>query len=218
MKHLLTVISFFLVVTLDSTVATSQAEGIMEGTVKLPGPSAAPLLAARYQIKNSSPIAPPDPPVAVVYLEGPFQGQAKPAPSVAQMAQKNFQFAPGILPVQKGTQVEFPNYDSDYHNVFSFSRTKRFDLGRYRKDEKPAAVLFDKPGLVKLNCEIHEHMRGAILVLDTPYFTKTDSKGVYRLEKLPTGNFMAKAWIDEKTVLERPVQIKDGETVKLDFP
>jgi hypothetical protein len=134
------------------------------------------------------------------------------------MEQKHFQFAPGILPIQKGTSVEFPNLDDAYHNVFSYSKAKRFDLGRYRKDEKPAALVFDKPGVAKLYCEIHEHMRGTILVLDTPYFVKTDSSGKYRLDHLPTGKYTLKAWIDEKTVLEKPVELKDGDTIKVDFP
>ena len=77
--------------------------------------------------------------------------------------------------------VEFPNLDDMYHNVFSYSKTKRFDLGRYRKDEKPGSVLFDKPGTVTVHCEIHDRMRGTVLVLETPYFVKTDAQGHYRL-------------------------------------
>ena len=114
--------------------------------------------------------------------------------------------------------VEFPNHDDLYHNVFSYSKTKRFDLGRYRKDEKPAAQLFDKPGVVKLNCEIHEHMRGIILVLDTPYFTKTDTNGHYRLESLPAGRFTLKAWLNEKITLQREVELDTGKILVVDFP
>jgi len=113
---------------------------------------------------------------------------------------------------------EFPNFDDEYHNVFSYSKSKRFDLGRYRKDEKPAVQVFDQPGVVRLRCEIHEHMRGTILVLDTPCFTKTDTNGVYRLENAPAGNFVLKAWVDEKTIYERSVEVKPGETLKVDFP
>jgi hypothetical protein len=114
--------------------------------------------------------------------------------------------------------VEFPNQDDIYHNVFSYSKAKRFDLGRYLKDEKPAAQRFDKAGVVKLYCEIHSHMRATILVLDTPYFQKTDTNGTFRLTGLPAGKFTLKAWADEKNVWEKPVELKDGETLKLNFP
>ena len=64
--------------------------------------------------------------------------------------------------MQTGTRVEFPNLDDTYHSVYSYSPAKRFDLGRYRRDERPIPwVLFDKPGLITLRCDIHEHMRAA---------------------------------------------------------
>lgn len=193
------------------------AQATIEGTVSLPKPPREPVPLPRYPNQLVQPAA-PDPPVAVVYLEGQFPVAAVTnAPRVTVMGQRHFQFTPGLLPIQKGTLVEFPNQDDFYHNVFSYSKTKRFDLGRYRKEEKPAAQLFDKTGLVKLNCEIHEHMRGLILVLDTPHFRKTDTNGQYRLENLPPGQFVLKAWLNEKTVLERPVDLKAGETLRVDF-
>jgi plastocyanin len=194
------------------------ADATVEGTVQLPKAIPSGSSPARYQNKIQGEVGPPDPPAAVVYLEGNFPATSATNPPSVRMEQKRFQFAPGILPVQKGTSVEFPNLDDAYHNVFSYSKAKRFDLGRYRKDEKPAALVFDKPGVVKLYCEIHEHMRGTILVLDTPYFVKTDAVGKYRLEHLPAGKYMLKVWIDEKTVLEKPVELKDGDTIKVDFP
>ena len=150
-------------------------------------------------------------------LEGVFSARPTNAPAPRILGQKNLQFAPALLPIQKGTVVEFPNYDDLYHNVFSYSKTKRFDLGRYRKDERPAAQLFDKPGVVKLNCEIHEHMRGIILVLDTPHFTKTDTNGHFRLEGLPAGRFTLKAWLNEKTSLQREVELEAGKTQHVAF-
>ena len=195
----------------------ARAEAILEGTVQLPKITPKVPNTARYQNTIQGEVAAPDTPVAVVYLEGNFPVRpATNGPSV-QMQQKHYQFAPGILPIQKGTSVDFPNLDGAYHNVFSYSKAKRFDLGRYRKDEKPAAILFDKPGVIKLYCEIHEHMRGTILVLDTPYFVKTDVSGKYRLAHLPTGNYTVKAWLDEKTVYSKTVDLKDGETLKVNF-
>jgi plastocyanin len=163
-------------------------------------------------------VAPPLAPVAVVYLEGNFSPVTTTNATVsAKVVQEHFQFSPAVLPVQTGTAVEFPNLDDSYHNVFSYSKTKRFDLGRYRKDEKPAAVVFDKAGVVKLYCEIHEHMRATILVLDTPHFTKSDTNGNFRLEHLPAGKFTVKAWLDEKRQLDRAVELSDGATLRIDF-
>jgi plastocyanin len=196
-----------------------QAQVIIEGTVKLPKPSFDRGLNQRYSASNDVAMAPTNPPAAVVYLEGDFRSQpnnnSKPA---TQMAQKNIAFAPDLLPVLLGTSVDFPNMDDTYHNVFSYSKTKRFDLGRYRKDEKPTAVVFDKPGAVTVHCEIHERMRGTILVLETPYFQKTDTAGRYRLEHLPAGKYVLKAWVAGDDVREHPVELKAGATVHVDFP
>ena len=123
------------------------------------------------------------------------------------------------LAVQVGTRVEFPNFDQVYHNVFSYSAAKRFDLGRYRGDERPIpSELFDTVGMVTLRCDIHEHMRALILVLDTPYFVVSDSEGRYRLSHLPAGRFILKAWLDSRTTLERPVELQGGPALRADFP
>lgn len=192
------------------------AEAAIEGKVSLPKRETRVPDTSRYQDKIVGTVAPPNPPVAVVYLEGKFPGRA-PTNISAKVIQEHFQFLPATLPIQVGTTVEFPNLDDTYHNVFSYSKPKRFDLGRYRKDEKPATVTFDQPGVIKLYCEIHEHMRATILVLDTPYFTSTATNGAFRLGHLPTGKFTIKAWIDEKTVLKREVEVTEGDTVHLDF-
>lgn len=195
---------------------TALADATIEGVVALPKPEAAPPLPARYRDKLSGLGAPPSPPVAVVYLTGNFA--VRPASNVtAVVVQEHFQFTPAVLPVRVGTTVEFPNLDDAYHNVFSFSKPKRFDLGRYRKEEKPATVVFDQPGLIKLYCEIHTHMRGSILVLETPHFTRTDTNGVFRLEHLPAGKFTLRAWLNEKTEHQREVELTDGATLRVDF-
>ena len=79
-------------------------------------------------------------------------------------------------------------------------------------------VTFDKPGVVNVHCEIHDRMRGVILVLETPYFQKTDSAGSYQLHSLPPGHFVLKAWINERDVRERTIDLKDGATLRIDFP
>jgi hypothetical protein len=71
---------------------------------------------------------------------------------------------------------------------------------------------------VVLRCDIHEHMRGLLLVLDTPYFIRTDDEGRFRLSGLPSGHYTLKAWIDSKTTREQPVDLKRGATLHVDFP
>ena len=200
-------------------ITVSSAQAVLEGKVQLP-PTPAELAAnQRYQSSGETSPTPPEPPKAIVYLEGvfPTRVEQKGQP-VVQMAQKNINFAPGLLPVQVGTTVEFPNLDDTYHNVFSYSKTKRFDLGRYRKGENPGIVLFDKPGVVNLHCEVHEKMRGTVLVLETPYFQKTDSEGRYRLEHLPPGRYVLTAWISEKDVRRQAIELKTNTTQRVDFP
>jgi plastocyanin len=201
------------------TAGSIRAQVVIEGTVQLPKPSFDRGLNQRYVTAPDVALAPTNPPAAVVYLEGDFKAQAaSTARTQAQVAQKNVAFAPDLLPILVGTAVEFPNMDETYHNVFSYSKTKRFDLGRYRKDEKPSTVVFDKSGAVTIHCEIHERMRGTILVLETPYFIKTDTAGRYRLEHLPPGSYVLKAWVAGDDLRQRPVELKTGTTLHVDFP
>ena len=196
----------------------SPAQCLIEGKVTLPRPEPVTAPPPRYAGQVGE-IAPAEPPTAVVYLEGKFSAPPTNAPGPSkQVLQQGMQFHPALLPVLVGTPVAFPNADDFYHNVFSYSKPKRFDLGRYRKDDRPAPIVtFDKPGVVKLYCEIHQHMRGTILVLDTPYFTTTQTNGEYQMTNLPSGNYLLKAWVDEKHEYERPVLLKSGETLRADF-
>jgi plastocyanin len=199
-----------------ATAAFGQAS--VEGRVDLPNKKSAPVVAKRYEIVTTGGVLATNPPVAVVYLDGPFE---KPASlPTKEVAQKDLAFLPAILPVQVGTKVEFPNLEKDtYHNIFSYSPAKRFDLGRYRPDEKPVpSQIFDVPGLVTLRCDIHEHMRGLVLVLATPHFTTTDESGRFRLKGLPAGHYSLKAWVDSRTTREHPVDLRPGSTLHVDFP
>jgi plastocyanin len=197
--------------------ARAHAQAAVEGRVELPKPLHTPVVTKRYGIVSYGGVLAPFPPVAVVYLEGSFPRPAQ-APT-ARMAQKDLSFVPAILPVQVGTRVEFPNLDDTYHNIFSYSPAKRFDLGRYRSDERPIpSEVFDAPGMVTLRCDIHEHMRAIILVLETPHFVVSDTAGAYRLEGLPEGRFTLKVWLDSRTTLERAVDLKPGPAFRADFP
>jgi plastocyanin len=193
------------------------ASAVVEGRVELPKSHTAPVQAKRYEIVTKGGVLSTQPPIAVVYLDGAFLNLA--SLPTKQVAQKDLTFVPALLPVPAGTKVEFPNLDDTYHNIFSYSPAKRFDLGRYRAEERPIPTqIFDKPGLVTLRCDIHEHMRGLILVLNTPYFVMTDTDGHFRLSGLPAGRYTLKAWIDSRTTREKPVELKNGQTLHVDFP
>ena len=193
------------------------ASATVEGRVELPKSHSAPVQAKRYQIVTKGGVLSTQPPLAVVYLDGVF-----PEPDslpTKEVTQKDLTFIPALLPVRVGTKVEFPSLDDMYHNIFSYSPAKRFDLGRYRPDERPVpSQVFDKQGLVTLRCDIHEHMRGLILVLNTPYFVMTDTAGHFRLDGVPAGHYTIKAWIDSRTTREKPVDLKNGQTLHVDFP
>jgi plastocyanin len=194
------------------------ATAVIEGVVTLPPAGSVPVPKPRYPGGTAYEAGTPDAPAAIVYLEGSFPDGAGGSAAVAEVAQARYQFAPGFLAVRRGGVVRFPNHDDEYHSVFSYSKTKRFDLGRYHKDETPAEITFEQVGVVKLFCEIHDHMRGTILVLDTPYFRKTDAAGRYRLAGLPPGRWVVKAWIDEGDVREQAIELRDGQTLRVDFP
>jgi plastocyanin len=190
---------------------------VVEGRVELPKSHSAPVQAKRYEIVTKGGVLSTQPPLAVVYLDGPFPQPA--SLPTKQVAQKDLTFVPALLPIRVGSKVEFPNLDDTYHNIFSYSPAKRFDLGRYRPEERPVPVqVFDKPGLVTLRCDIHEHMRGLILVLNTPYFVMTDTDGRFRLSGLPAGHYTLKAWIDSRTTREKSVDLANGQTLHVDFP
>lgn len=189
----------------------------IEGQVALPAVRATPVVNQRYEIVAKAGVMSTNPPVAIVYLEGAF-----PKPTVQpveKISQKDLTFSPSLLPVQAGTKVEFPNFDDTFHNIFSFSPAKRFDLGRYRPDEKPVpSVTFDTAGLVTLRCDIHEHMRALIVVLATPHFVITDARGGFRLNGLPDGRYVLKAWLNSKSTKEQIVELKGDAVLRVDFP
>lgn len=132
--------------------------------------------------------------VADVVLSLHATGTPAPAPAGgrAVMDQRNSAFAPGVLAIEAGTAVAFPNSDTVQHQVYSFSAAKPFELPLY-SGTPPAPVVFDQPGVVVVGCNIHDWMIGHIVVLDTPYFGKTGADGRLRLEA-PPGRYQLRAW------------------------
>ena len=132
---------------------------------------------------------------AVVWLEAPF---ARPpatgaaAPRVV-LDQRNLSFIPHVLVVRVGTKVDFPNNDRVFHNVFSFRDGKRFDLGMYPVGAR-RQVMFDQPGLSRIFCNIHPNMAAYVLVVDSPYFARTDESGAFTIAAVPAGTYTYHAW------------------------
>lgn len=109
------------------------------------------------------------------------------------MAQQNITFVPHILIVPTGSSVSFPNRDKVRHHVYSFSKAKKFDLKLYGRDET-RSVVFDKPGVVALGCNIHDAMSGFIHVVDTPFAAQTDADGHVVLTGVPAGVASVRVW------------------------
>ncbi|CAH0256625.1 hypothetical protein SRABI70_03102 [Pseudomonas sp. Bi70] len=128
---------------------------------------------------------------AVVTLQGPAGGVA--APGKAVMDQQEMRFVPSVLAVRTGTSVTFPNRDDIRHQVYSFSPAKRFELRLYQGTPSEP-VVFDKPGLVVLGCNIHDWMVGYIYVTDDPWFAVSDAQGKVSFDDLPAGDYRVTLW------------------------
>ncbi|MGL4317033.1 MAG: methylamine utilization protein [Pseudomonas sp.] len=127
---------------------------------------------------------------AVLSLVG-ASAAAAPAPGI--MDQRDKQFAPTVLAVRSGTAVKFPNSDNIRHQVYSFSPAKRFELRLYQGTPSEP-VLFDKPGVVVLGCNIHDWMLGYVYVTDAPWFAVSDAAGKLQIDGLPAGTYQATLW------------------------
>ena len=120
----------------------------------------------------------------VISLEPVNASAPPPSPRHAVMLQKNKTFTPHVLPIETGTIVDFPNSDPIFHNAFSSYSGQIFDIGLYPPGTS-RSVRFSRPGVVRVFCNIHSTMSAVILVLATPYFTKTAKDGSFRIEAPP---------------------------------
>jgi plastocyanin len=149
---------------------------------------------------------------SVVYLEsaprGAIEGRDEPH---ARMDQRNETFVPHVLAIVAGTTVDFPNDDRTYHNVFSLSKTKSFDLGRYATGHSKS-IRFDRPGIVRVFCDIHSHMSAFILVFAHRYFDVTDEDGRYHIDGVPAGTYVVTVWNEmiRGDAPKRTITIPDG--------
>lgn len=159
---------------------------------------------------------------SVVVSLVPVARAALPAARPAQIEQRNKTFLPAISVVQTGTAIEFPNNDTVRHHVYSFSAAKVFELKLYAgKPEKP--VVFDKPGVVVLGCNIHDKMAAYVVVVDTPWSAISQTDGVARIVDVPTGDYQLQLWHPRRLgmpdIPPRPLRIAGDqtETVKVEL-
>jgi plastocyanin len=153
----------------------------------------------------------------VVYLEtAPRAAFDEREPGRATMDQRNERFSPQVLAVMVGTVVDFPNSDLTYHNVFSLSRAKRFDLGRYAAG-KSKGVRMDRPGVVRVFCDIHSHMSAFVLVFNHRFFDVTDDEGRFELPALPAGTYTLVGWYEGEARITRPVVVPANGWAEIDL-
>lgn len=131
----------------------------------------------------------------VVYVEGvkARPGRASARPNTATMTMKGKSFWPRVVAVPVGGTVEFPNEDPIFHNVFSVSGENRFDLSLYKRPRKGLQT-FERPGVVKVYCNIHPQMAGVVMVADSPYFARAAADGSFTIEEVPAGRYVVKAF------------------------
>jgi plastocyanin len=166
--------------------------------------------------RQEDPIAYEESHVAI-YLEGP--GPAEPADTATlplQVEQLDRRFVPDLAVVPAGSVVSFPNMDPIFHNIFSFSKAKTFDLGSYDKGET-RKVLFSKPGIVEVYCHLHPNMEATIVVTPNRWYARPDRTGQYRIEDVPPGRYTLVAWHKSAGFFRRSIVVESGHDATADF-
>lgn len=153
----------------------------------------------------------------VIYLDSPDLPAARSGSATEEyrVEQRGETFIPHVLPIVKGSTVEFPNQDPIFHNVFSLSGTKSFDLGRYPQGES-RSVTFDEAGIVPVFCHIHSDMNAIIMVLENPFFAVPGPDGRYTIENVPPGTYTLVAWHERAGAVERQVEVRVGHALEVD--
>jgi hypothetical protein len=216
----------WLAVNLAVLLGASAAEaGIIRGRVQVPAPVTRPW-AGVNPYPGRAGVAPASASStqlgavqdAVVFIEklpdGVQPGVILGRPPVLE--QKNQSFAPRVVVVRAGSKVEFPNSDRIYHNVFSVSPTKRFDLGKYARGHSKA-VTFDKPGIVNVFCDIHSDMAAYVVVLPHHVFARPSAAGEFALPELPAGTYTVKVWHPDLGEVTREVKVPEGRDVAVEI-
>jgi plastocyanin len=152
----------------------------------------------------------------VIYLDGQPDSSQDPAPVSSSIEQKDRQFVPDVLVLPAGSSISFPNMDPIFHNVFSLSKPKTFDLGNYPKGQT-RTVTFPKPGIVFVNCRLHPNMTAAIVVSPNQWSTIADDAGSFTLHDVPSGHYTVVAWHKTAGFFRETVDVQKGPAAKVEF-
>ena len=153
---------------------------------------------------------------AVIWLDAP-NAPVLAAPRKVVLDQRNLAFSPRVLAVRVGTEVEFPNNDRVFHNVFSFRDGKKFDLGMYPVGAMKR-VTFDRPGLSRIFCNIHPNMAAYVFAVDSSYVTITDEHGAFRIPVPPSGTYTYHAWWPGGSILGGSISIDHDTELEIRQP
>jgi plastocyanin len=152
-----------------------------------------------------------------IYLEGRFPPQPETAKvAVPKMGQTNRRFSPETLVIAAGSRVSFPNLDPIFHNVFSLSGAKTFDLGNFPKGDS-RTVAFPEPGIVYVNCHLHPNMTATIVVAPNKWNTRADCDGRFELEDVPPGKYTIVAWHKAAGFFRQTVVVEAGRNEQVEF-
>jgi len=169
------------------------------------------------EARLASESAEPEISAVVVYLEEIGEKRSYSPPSQpATLLQEGKKFVPHVLPVVRGTSVQIVNRDDYYHNVFSNSSVKRFNIGR-QVTKKVVTETFDKAGFVPVFCDIHLEMSAYVLVFENPFFAKPDANGDYVIHNVPGGKYRVVTWHERLLSQSQEITIREDGTVTVDF-
>ncbi|HEV2280546.1 MAG TPA: carboxypeptidase regulatory-like domain-containing protein [Acidobacteriaceae bacterium] len=154
----------------------------------------------------------------VVYLEGAVaQSSAEAGPtSPAEIRQIDRHFLPDLVVVPVGSTVAFPNMDPIFHNIYSLSKAKSFDLGAYDKGET-RRVYFPRPGIVEIYCHLHPNMQATVVVTPNRYYARPDKNGHYEISNVPPGHYTLVAWHKTAGFFRQSIDIQAGQSFNVDF-
>jgi hemoglobin len=149
--------------------------------------------------------------LGVIMLTPEKGGFAKRTAKARVIEQRDKTFAPHVMAVPVGSTVSFPNFDQIYHNVFSLSKTKPFDLGMYKNGET-REVKLDKPGIVRLGCNLHANMSAYLIVVEAPHYVIPDADGNYSFKSLAPGKYKVQTWSEQSgEPVTSEVEVKKGD-------
>lgn len=194
--------------------------GDVQGTVFLQIPTeSAPAMLSPYSRRRYSPPAAmshasSSPASVVVYVI--VSGRSAVIGPDAVVRQRDRAIAPAVMAIQKGTRINFPNDDDVFHNLFSLSGPRPFNLGRYAPG-KSRSVRFETAGVVRIFCDIHSDMSATVVVLDTPYHARPDENGRYLIRGVPEGRHTLVAWHETTGAITSQIVVPPRGVVRADI-